>query len=382
VIAGLPAARALPLLEDLAAAHLVNPTRHARRWRLHSLVRAYAAGVSATCAEQPDEARSTRARMLQWYAGKTEAACRHLQTSPPDRENRTGHEFESQVAALAWLDTEAANLLAAVQWADEDLHALAAMGIALDLGAYLELRRRFDGLISVSRLAQQTALRIGDQAGEAKAWNNLGNGLWKKKAAGGIHEAIRALVRARDLYRSIGDQHGEGKAWNNLGNAQLQLGRTAEAINAHALACHLFQVSGDLHCQATATTNLGSALRAAGRLTEAGNAFEKALGAFRSARDLRGEATTLNNLGNALRQDGRRDAAHGAYIQALEIWERLEDWHSVGDTLRNLALVHRAGHNFATARATWARAAKAYHRAGDSTQSAHAAGAAIGHREG
>lgn len=382
VIAGLPAARALPLLEDLAAAHLVNPTRHARRWRLHSLVRAYAAGVSATCTEQPDEASNTRARMLQWYAGKTEAACRHLQTFPPDTENRTGHEFESQAAALAWLDTEAANLLAAVQWAYEDRHAPPTMGLALHLGAYLELRRRFDDLISVSRLAQQAALRIGDQAGEAKAWNNLGNGLWKRKAAGGIREAIRALVRARDLYRAIGDQHGEGKAWNNLGNAQLQLGRTAEAVNAHALARHLFQVSGDLHCQATATTNLGSALRAAGRLTEAGNAFEEALGAFRSAGDRRGEATTLNNLGNALRQEGRRDAAHGAYIVALEIWESLEDWHSVGDTLRNLALVHHAGHNFATARATWARAAKAYHRAGASDQSAQATGAAVGHREG
>ncbi|UUU30367.1 tetratricopeptide repeat protein [Streptomyces sp. CA-210063] len=381
-IADLPAARALPLLEDLAAAHLVNPTRDARRWRLHSLVRQYAAGASVTYADQPDEAGNARARVLKAYAEKAEAACRHLQVTPPDAGNRAGQEFESRAAALAWLDTEATNLLAAVQWTDEDQHASLGIKLALELGIYLEIRRRFDDLISVSRLAQQAAHRAGDQIGEAKAWNNLGNGLWKKKAAGGTSEAIRALVRARDLYRAIGDQQGEGKAWNNLGNAQLQLGRTAEAINSHALARHLFHVVGDIQCQAAAAANLGSALRDAGRSNEADSAFEKALRAFRSIGDQRGEAAALTSLGNALLQAGRRDAAHGAYIQALGIWESLEDWHGVGDTLRNLALVHRAYHNFATARATWARAAKAYHRAGASDQSARAAGAAVGHREG
>ncbi|MFD9331745.1 tetratricopeptide repeat protein [Streptomyces sp. NPDC060065] len=334
------------------------------------------------CADQPEEAGNARARMLQWYVAKTEAACRHLQIAPSDAASQAGHKFESRAAALAWLDTEATNLLAAVQWADEDQHASLGIKLALELGVYLELRRRFDDLVSLSCLAQQAAHRVGDQVGEAKAWNNLGTGLWKRKAAGGIREAMRALVRARDLYRAIGDKHGEGKAWTNLGNAQLQLGRTAEAVNAHALARHLFQVAGDLQCQAVAMTNLGSALRLAGRFTEAGNAFGKALRVFRTIGDQRGEAAALNNLGNALRQEGRRDAAHGAYTQALEICESLEDWHSVGDTLRNLALVHHAGHNFPTARATWARAAKAYHRAGASAQSAQAAGAAVGHREG
>ncbi|MGI5458788.1 tetratricopeptide repeat protein [Streptomyces sp. CA-249302] len=382
VIADLPAARALPLLEDLAAAHLVNPSRHARRWRLHSLVRAYAAGVSATHGDQPDEAGNARARVLQWYAGRTEAACRHLQVMRPDAANREGQEFESGAAALAWLDTEATNLLAAVQWTDEDQHASLGIKLALELGVYLELRRRFDDLISVSRLAQQAAHRVGDQAGEARAWNNLGNGLWKKKATGGISAGIRALVRALNLYRAIGDQYGEAKAWNNFGNAQLQLGRTAEAISSHALARHLFEVVGDIQCQAAATTNLGSAFRVAGRLAEAGNAFEMALRAFRSIGDRRGEAAALTSLGNALLQERRRDAAHGSYTHALEIWESLEDWHAVGDTLRNLALVHHAGHNFSTARATWALAAKAYHRAGASDQSARAARAAVGHREG
>lgn len=163
----------------------------------------------------------------------------------------------------------------AVRWRHHSAASLSAQslvaGVGQDLhggpvGPFLELRRRFDDLISVSRLAQQTAYRVGDQVGEAKAWNNLGNGLWKRKAAGGISEAIRALIRARDLYRAIGDQHGEGKAWTNLGNAQLQLGRTAEAVNAHALARHLFQAVGDIQCQAAATTNLGSALRTAGVL--------------------------------------------------------------------------------------------------------------------
>jgi hypothetical protein len=59
-----------------------------------------------------------------------------------DTEDGAGHGFESRVAGMTWLDAEAANLMAVVQWADEDRHAPSGIGLALDLGVYHGLRAR------------------------------------------------------------------------------------------------------------------------------------------------------------------------------------------------------------------------------------------------
>jgi tetratricopeptide (TPR) repeat protein len=365
-IADLPADQTLTLLELLTTARVVTPVPTSEpgsmRWRLHDLVRAYAAGL----AEASGEAVEARGRVLGFYHQWADAADGHLRWLPG---LPVPALFAGRVEALGWLDAERANLVAAAQWADDDRHAPTAIDLALYLGEYLGWRRYFDDEITVCRCAQRAAARTGDQNREAMAWSNLGLAL---RDAGRVAEAIDAHTRARDLFQATGDRNREAQAWNNLGNALRGVGRVAEAIEAHTRACDLFQVTGDRNREAMAWDNLGLALRQAGRAVEAFNGHSRARDLFQATGDGDREAGALNNLGLGLRVAGRVAEAIDAYRTALELYAEFDNWYETGRTLHNLARAHQAVGDPAAARTAWLQAADAYTRANAPTEAAAA----------
>ena len=326
-MAELPANQTLTLLESLTTARVVTPVptsdAGSMRWRLHDVVRAYAAGL----AEASGEAEAARERVLGFYYRLADAADDHLRWLPG---LPVPPLFAGRVEALEWLDVERANLVAAAQWADDDHHAPTAIDLALCVSReYLHWRRYFDDQITLCRCAQRAAARTGDQPGEAMAWNNLGIAMWQ---AGRVAEAIDAHTRARDLHQAIGDRNKEAMVWNNLGIALRDAGQVAEAIDAHTRARDLHQAIGDRNNEAKAWNGLGVALHEVGRVAE----------------------------------------AIDAYRTALELYAEFDNWYETGRTLHNLALAHRATGDPAAARAAWLKSAEAYTRAKAPTEAADA----------
>ncbi|GAA2655451.1 ATP-binding protein [Streptomyces vastus] len=371
-LADLDMGAALGLLEDLAATHLVTPVQGGGgpasgvRWRLHDLVRAFGVRVVAGDAELVEEGEAARGRVLEFYCRWADAADGRLRWLPgrPEPER-----FADRAQALGWLDGERAGLVAAVQWAEEERYADAAVWLAACLARYLHWRRSFDDSITVGRAAREAAHRAGDPHREAIAWNNLGSAL---REAGRVEEAIDAHTRARDLYQAAGDHHREPHAWNNLGSALREAGRVEEAIDAHTRARDLYQAAGDHHREAHAWNNLGSALAEAGRAEEAVDAHTRARDLYQAAGDHHGEGIAWNNLGGALREAGRVGEAVEAYGRALEICREFEDWYRAGRTLHNLALAHEVAHHPSDARACWLQSADAYTRANAPTEATQA----------
>ncbi|WP_406482996.1 tetratricopeptide repeat protein [Streptomyces sp. NBC_01615] len=371
-LADLDARTTLSLLEDLAATHLVTPVHDSKgsasdvQWRLHDLVRAYGAGVVAGDTGLRGEGEAARERVLEYYYRWAYAADDRLRWLPgmPEPER-----FGDRGRALAWLDGERAGLVAAAQWAREERYANVAVRLSVCLAEYLDRQRHFDDLITISRIAQQAAHRVGDRFGEASAWGNLGHAL---RVVGRVGEAIEAHTRARELSQAIEDHHSEAMAWNNLGLALAEVGRTEEAIEAHIRARDLFQAIEDRHLEATAWNNLGAALQDAGRTGEAIEAHTCARDLFQAVEDLHLEATAWNNLGNALQKADRTGEAIEAYGKALETYEEFEDWYRAGQTLGNLALAHEAAHRPAEARTHWLQAADAYIRVDAPAEAAQA----------
>ncbi len=111
VLADLPTSRVRRLLVGLAAAHLIEaaPGRPGR-WRMHDLVRLYAQQLSGEHAEA-DRREQAWDRLFAYYMDRVSAADDHLRALPgidgPD-------VFTGREAALAWLDSERASLVAAV----------------------------------------------------------------------------------------------------------------------------------------------------------------------------------------------------------------------------------------------------------------------------
>ncbi|MFJ6063698.1 tetratricopeptide repeat protein [Streptomyces tendae] len=372
-LTALNVAAALELLEDLAAASLVtamgssNGTASAARWRLHDLVRAFGTSVVARDDGLREEGEAARERLLEFYRRWAKTADRRLRWLPGMEEPE---RFGDRGQALAWLDTERSNLVAAVGWSREERFASAAVQLALCLGEYLDWRRYFDDLITIAEAAREAAHLAGDRVNEARAWSHLGNALQEVDRAG---DAVDALVRARDLFQaSAGQRHHEAMAWGNLGNALHEAGRVEEAIDAHTRARDLFQSTGHRQHEAGAWGNLGSAMGEAGRMDDAIDAHIRARDLLRAAGDRLGEGRAWHNLAVTLMDTGRIEESIVAYGKDLEICLELEDGYGAGQCLYNLAFTLRASDRPREARAAWLQAADAFSRANAPAEAAQA----------
>ncbi|WP_158711398.1 tetratricopeptide repeat protein [Streptomyces xylophagus] len=364
-MAGLSPAMALRLLDDLVHAHLITEveasTGTTERWRIHDLVRGYTATLTADDPALAEEGALARERLLSHYSRLAEAADRQLRFLQGDP---VPEVFAGRAAALAWLDAERVNLVAAAQWTD-DRYAPAAVRLALSVAEFLRWRRFFDDGIAVGRAARDAAHRLEDPHSEATVCNNLGGALLRAERA---DEAIEPLTRAAGLFDSIGDRTGEGMAWNNLGLALRRTDQVEEAINNHVRARDRFHTTGDLHLEGRAWHNLGLSLDTAGRTDQAIDAFARACEIHRATGDRVLHGDSLNSLGWALHAAGRAEEAIAAYHDAVKIRQEYDNWYATGQTLNNLALALKTANRPDDAAKARAEAVNASARAGTTAE--------------
>ncbi|MFE6309289.1 tetratricopeptide repeat protein [Nocardiopsis sp. NPDC057823] len=355
VLVGADEREVLVRLRGLAASHLVTASRG--RWSMHDLVAAYA----ATLAGPKPPARYARAqrRLLDHYTDRVTDAGQHLRALPgrpvPDT-------FTGQGQAWEWLDAERAVLINAAHTAHRIGHVRAAILLPLGLGRYLDRRRLFHDQITITRLALDTAQRIGDRLNQAGAWNNLGAALRQVRR---FDKAINAHTRARDLFQQAGDAHGEAMAWNNLGSALGEGRRFDEAINAHTRARDLYQQASDAHGEAMAWNNLGAALRQVCRFDEAINAHTRARDLHQQHGNTHGEAAAWNNLGSALGEGRRFDEAINAHTRACDLHQQTRDEHSAENASAGVGIALGGLERWAEAVHALERAVAFFGQAGD-----------------
>lgn len=269
----------------LAEAHLVAELDEAR-FGFHDLVRLHAR-ERAEQDDEPDDRDLSARRMTEWYLDTAVSAdllvhpLRHrLGPRYPGDHDRSA--FGTDAQALAWLDTERDNLIAAALDADwrgwDDLvwqFCEALWGLFLHT-------RRYDGWIVLHRVGIAAAQRCADQRAEAE-------------------------LRAQ------------------LGFAYAKLGRFADAIEENTAGLALAEASGDDRARATALSQLGRAARGNGDLVAA-------MGYYSAARDLRrdlglrrGVALCGRRIGEVLLALGRPGEAAAEFRSAESIMADLGD---------------------------------------------------------
>ncbi|WP_409239355.1 tetratricopeptide repeat protein [Streptomyces sp. PA5.6] len=326
---------ARPLLAALTLASLLTEQPvGSDRWRPHDLIRLYAHHQH----QHVDDAQTRQdclARLLEHYRTTADAADDHLRALPGQE---VPARFTSRADALAWLDAERSNLLAAAT-----AHPAFASHAATTLMVYLHWRRYFTDALALAQHALTAAHQSDDRHGEADALTNLGLTLrevWR------FDEAIDAHTRAAAIFRELDDRHGEGMALNNLGAALLGARRFEEAIVAHTQDLTICRELDDRHREGMALNNLGAALREVRRFDEAIDAHTRAAAIFRELDDRHGEGMALNNLGAALWGARRFDDAVKAHTQDLTICRELDDRHREGMALNNLGAALREVRRF------------------------------------
>ncbi|GAA4624924.1 AfsR-like transcriptional regulator TcrA [Actinoallomurus vinaceus] len=356
-LAACPAADARPLLAALARAGLVAESpAGSGRWRRHDLIAVYAAELAER--QDADRLDQARSRLLDHYSTMADAAADDFQALPRDPPSG---RFTDREDALAWLDAERPNLVAAVARATT-AHPRAAIVLARSLAPYLARRRHLDDAIATGELALTAARRLGDQKGEAATLHNLGNVL---EAARRFPEAIDAFTHALAIRRQTEDRRGEGHALTALGGAYQGVRRFEEAIDAHGRAITLFQESGDRRGAGMASANLGSALASVRRFDEAIDALTRAVTIFREIGDQYNAGLALNNLGSVLARERRFREAIKAYFRAGAIYQDAGDQHGEAGVLSNLGSLLKDIDRFDEAIEALTRAVTGYRETGD-----------------
>lgn len=315
------------LLERLVDAKLLE-SRRPDRYHFHDLVRLYAREHAESQHLEP-ERLAALTRMLSFYvdtAWHTLALLRpgdyRLVTVDP-RWIGEGIRFPDVSAALAWLEGERANLLAAVSQA-----ATAAAGISHELACQLpqalygffEVRGYWQDGIQANQIALELARGTRDLAGQARAYNDLGN---FHQRLGRYAEAIACHQNSLTLFRKLGDRQGEAYSLTNLGLAFERQGRYAEAVAYQQDSLTIWRELGHPYGEGHSLNNLGVVYLQLGQYGEAIASQRDSITLFRKLGDRHREAESLRDLGDALRAAGRDLQARTALQEALAICEAL-----------------------------------------------------------
>jgi tetratricopeptide (TPR) repeat protein len=324
-------------LQQLLADHLLQQAAPGR-YQLHDLVREYAA-ERARDEESHTARQAALTRLLDYYRHTVSAAmCRYM---PSDRHRYPrvppspgpAAEFADAHQALAWLDAERANLIAAASHAAD--HGLTAH--TADLSALLFRYLHVGAHYREAKILHTHAARLEDQAVRIRALNDLGTTSWR---LGCPSEALEHYRRALTIAREIRDRAGEAHTLNNFGIISYRLGKYKAAANQYERALALFREVGDRAGQARALGNLGNVSERMGRYDPAIDYVEQALAVFRDIGDRLGEQRALGNLGNSYERLGSYEIAIEHYRQALAISRHIGGRLAEGTELVNLGNVY------------------------------------------
>ena len=365
-LAGIEVEAAGPVLDRLVLAHLVTEDG-ADRFGMHDLLRLFARDA-CQLADRQATRDAAEARLVAHYADRAGflESCVNPRLRPAA--GQAGVPLPSMREALAMLETERANLLAALGLAAQRGWDQRVVQLAERIGEWLGLLRYPDDLLTIENAALVAARHAGDTAAESRALTNLGIAHRKLRR---FEEAIGRYQDALASWREAGNRHGEGQTLTNLGLAYQELGRFEEAIGCHQESLAIRREAGDRNGEGQTLNNLGSAYGSMGWLEEAIGCHQESLTICREAGDRHGGGAALANLGVAYEELGRFEEAIGCYQESLTIFREAGDRYGEGQTLTNLGLAYQKLRQPDRAAACWRDAAAAMRDAGDHEQAAH-----------
>jgi tetratricopeptide (TPR) repeat protein len=326
-----------PLLQQLVAAHLIAPIT-VGRYTFHDLLRQYARERAladdgeAACAAALD-------RLYDRYLTLVDAAARRLYPNKVRLPLEVaGSPAASDSAALAWLETERSNLVAAVRYAAEHGPRPAAWRLADSLRGFFWMRVYLVDWLAVARAGLAAADRDGDAMARAAGHLNLASVHLRQ---GQYRQAIADYERCISLAEQARWWPGIAGALSNIGSAYRQLGELRSAVDHQLRALEILRRGGDRASLATVLDHLANAYQELGELHRAVEYHEQALTIHRAVGNRQSEAVALTNLADSQLALGRQAEAMHLLRQALEIHREVDDRGGEAENLRIQAEVHR-----------------------------------------
>ncbi len=324
-LTGLEPVAAYRCLEVLAELHLVEPVGR-RRYRMHDLLYAYSAH-RADLDETPADRREAVERVFAWYA---RTAWRADQLAMPPLPEIALDEvavvepemvFADRAAAVAWLYTEHATLVAAVRRAAVAGLHVPAMTLAVACRFMPARGAVWAGLhLEVTDVGVACALAAGNRSVEARLLDLRAITL---RRIGRLDEAEAAITRTLVLAEETDDPVCLVTGLSGLGRIRREQGRWQEAQDCYQQAASTARTSGQVRPEAVALCNLSWISVQLGEFERALGYAEQGLELRRRAGDVLGEAGALVDMALACQGLDRHGAAVDLCRQAIAAYHDL-----------------------------------------------------------
>ncbi|MFI1836474.1 AfsR/SARP family transcriptional regulator [Streptomyces olivaceoviridis] len=309
------------LLESLVDTSLLESAAPGR-YRFHDLVRLYA----RSCAERdewpPSEREAAMSRVLDFYLATTAGV--YAMERPGDRlvddlepTEYPGLRFTEAAAALDWLYTEAAPLLACARQSTGSHRLRRGVDLLWAAKDLTESGANSHQYETTARAMCEATRRAGDARAEGRARTVLTDVLL---VSGRIQQAETEARVAMELAEKVGDSTAVSWVANNRGLMCLHQGRHAEGKAFFERAIEGLRAAGNKPFEATSLGNLSRAYLGMGDITRAVEIAQRGVAAHSEI----GRTVRLANshyaLGVAMIQAGRHSEALSQFSDALRIF--------------------------------------------------------------
>ena len=314
------------LLDQLVDAHLLGSQTSGElgtdRYQIHALIRIFAweklqddppevrrLGLAQVCAGWLALAEHAHGQL---YGGQFTL----LHGTAPCWRPPTGFREIPMPAPLDWLESERANLTAAVRYsANADMSEL-SWDLAMTLVTLFETRSYFDDWAETHKFALAATRQEGNQRGTAAMLASLGS-LHVSRL--NTSTATELLERALELFDELGDRHGRALTLRSLASLDYHMGAAERAMRRYESALADLRQVGDPIGVAHVLVNIGQLLLDAGESELATKHLDEALIIAREVGSQRTEAQVLCRLGNAQLERDQIDAAFESFTSALRL---------------------------------------------------------------
>lgn len=301
------------LISQLRRAHLVQPGVHRGGWRMHDLLRLYA----AERAEEDEEREPALDRLFRHYLTTSETMSRHLDSHAKANDDT---RFTNRQDALTWFDTEYSNLNAALNLAYNTGRYAQSVTLADTLYNFfsLHLNLQTHDWISTHQIALIAARKIEDRAAEGRIHDRLGIAFMRSSLD---TEAAHHSQQALDIYRELNNCHGAARAMLTLGWANTGHDKDEDAARWFRQALAICREVGDRRGQARALHGLQITCQ----LEEAVDCHYQAREIYRELGEPEREPAEILQIGGCYAKHGRWAESVSYYRQALDMWQDLKD---------------------------------------------------------
>ncbi|MET9631236.1 BTAD domain-containing putative transcriptional regulator [Lentzea sp. NPDC006480] len=333
MLAGTTPADAARMLGQLAAAHLVDSPVPGR-YSCHDLLRLYANDRSHD-EDSLRERESALERLFTRYLHIARAAVDLIYPEKLRLPLASGTPgFADHTAALAWLEAERANLVAAVVHTAAHGPHWIAWTLADTLRGYLEIRRyNVDGL-AVAQAGFAAAATHGDFQAKAAVQLNLACVHYN---TGAFDVAEQEYLTALDLSRLADWPEGQADALSRLAVVGSDPARSADRLHE---ALEINRVAGKVGGQAINLNNLAQLHWKIGALAKAADYAAQSRTLFRDMGSMLGEGVALVNLAAFHRDLGKVPEALEYATLALSLFGQVGERPAEAIAMEVLACAH------------------------------------------